>query len=98
MKSTIFDFKTIIDHYGVEAQLGMLQEECAEVIQAVSKIRRHGKNKADMKHLTEEVADVLVVINEFIATGELNYDEIHKIMDRKVERELKRIKEAECTE
>lgn len=30
----------IAEHYGMEAQLDVLQEECAELIQAVSKYKR----------------------------------------------------------
>lgn len=49
--------------------LGLLQEECAEVIQAVSKVRRTGfdfkpfnGNKTNLQLLTEEVQDVLVLL------------------------------------
>jgi NTP pyrophosphatase (non-canonical NTP hydrolase) len=50
--------------------LNILQEECAEVIQMVSKCRRFGidtdhlkANKPNRSKLTEEIGDVLAMIN-----------------------------------
>lgn len=59
----------IADHYGLNSQLNILQEECAELIQAVSKYQRHDKFNSiiyenDKKHLAEEIADVEVMINQ----------------------------------
>ena len=48
----------IADHYGTESQLNILQEECAELIQAVSKYRRG--ESIDL--LAEEIADVEIMI------------------------------------
>lgn len=49
--------------------LGILQEECAEVIQAVSKIRRTGETfrpfggeKSNLDLLAEEIEDVLILL------------------------------------
>jgi len=42
--------------------LTLLQEECAEVIQAISKVRRFGK-EANILSLTEEIGDVLYLIS-----------------------------------
>lgn len=50
--------------------MDILQEECAEVIQAVSKINRFGidnfkpgKPKTNREHLEEELGDVLAMID-----------------------------------
>ena len=53
-----------VDHYGAEIQATVCMEECAELIQAISKmIRRNGKiSEKDHDHLEEEVADVLICI------------------------------------
>ena len=32
----------IVEHYGIGVQMGVAQEECAELIQAISKVRRRG--------------------------------------------------------
>ena len=67
----------------VEEALGILQEECAEVIVEVSKIRRFGLNTAhyrsDMKHthrtmLEMEIGDVLAMVEILIDQGVLNTD------------------------
>jgi NTP pyrophosphatase (non-canonical NTP hydrolase) len=49
---------------------GILQEECAEVIQAVSKVNRFGldnfkpgNNKTNRQHLEEELGDLVAMIN-----------------------------------
>jgi NTP pyrophosphatase (non-canonical NTP hydrolase) len=56
--------------------LDILQEECAEVIQAVSKIRRfgvdnskHGVGKTNREHLEEELGDMLAMIDILIDMG-----------------------------
>lgn len=62
----------------IEETLGILQEECAEVIVEVSKIRRFGLDtahyKSDMNHthrtmLEMEVGDVLAMIDILLEQG-----------------------------
>lgn len=48
-----------IKHYGVEIQGTVCMEECAELIQAISKAKR---GKFDENNMTEEIADVLICI------------------------------------
>lgn len=56
--------------------MNILQEECAEVIQAVSKCRRFGidgvhltSGKSNRDNLTEEVGDLLCMIDLLIKFG-----------------------------
>jgi NTP pyrophosphatase (non-canonical NTP hydrolase) len=67
----------------IEEALGILQEECAEVIVEVSKIRRFGLNtahyKSDMQHthrtmLEVEIGDVLAMVDILIDQGVINTD------------------------
>jgi hypothetical protein len=67
----------------IEEALGILQEECAEVIVEVSKIRRFGLNtahyKSDMQHthrtmLEMEIGDVLAMVDILIDQGVINTD------------------------
>lgn len=51
----------IIDVNGDDFQLGIAMEECAELIQAISKYRRYGDNQ---QSVAEEIADVLIVIEQ----------------------------------
>jgi NTP pyrophosphatase (non-canonical NTP hydrolase) len=47
-----------VEHFGIGNQLGIMQEECAELIQAISKIKREIGHR---ENLLEELADVFIV-------------------------------------
>lgn len=82
----------IMMHYGRSNQLLILQEECAELIQSVSKIRR-GASGADESFI-DEMADVSIMIAEFLTDfDEDEKTEYYKKINEKLERQLKRIKE-----
>lgn len=56
--------------------LCILQEECAEVIQAISKVFRFGldnfkpgQNKTNKEHLEEEIGDLQCMISYLIESG-----------------------------
>lgn len=51
--------KRAIEHYGKDVQSTVCMEECAELIQAISKEKRW---KSDKSHLAEEMADVIICI------------------------------------
>lgn len=53
--------RAIARHYGKEPQIGVAQEECAELIQALSKIRRKGETVKALNNLIEEIADVSIM-------------------------------------
>ena len=73
-------YKKAIDTYGLESQLGLLQEECAELIQAVSKYRR-GRNH----NISEEIADVSIMTEQIIHSMDLKA-EVEAIKAEKLER------------
>jgi NTP pyrophosphatase (non-canonical NTP hydrolase) len=84
----------IADHYGVNSQLDILQEECAELIQAVSKYRRtNDPNVFDRMHLEEEIADVEIMIAQIKYLMKLSEKDIRGIKDTKLERQLERMKD-----
>jgi NTP pyrophosphatase (non-canonical NTP hydrolase) len=58
-------YRLALDKYGVEIQLNQLQEECAELIVAVNKHRRTPFD--DLKGITDECADVLIMIDQIMA-------------------------------
>ena len=67
----------------VEEALGILQEECAEVIVEVSKCRRFGIDsvhyRTSIKHskmLELEVGDVLALVDILVEQGVLNTQEL----------------------
>lgn len=85
--------KQIADHYGLDSQLDMLQEECAELIQAASKYKRNGNYS-----IIEEIADVYIMLDQVVylldkelpEEGEVKYS-ISWWKKKKISRQLERI-------
>lgn len=63
-------------------------EECAELVQAISKAKR---SKLDKDNMTEEIADVIICINWLIETYELDTYEIERWQVLKENRIVKRL-------
>lgn len=81
--------KELAYHYGFTSQADMLCEEAAEFMVALNKFRR-GSSEA-YAQLVEELADVLVVAEQLrYIFGE---DAVNDIMNKKIERQLIRMKE-----
>lgn len=73
--------------------MDILQEECAEVIQAVSKISRFGldnykpgKPKTNREHLEEELGDMLAMICILEKMGVIEQDNLEKATKAKIEK------------
>lgn len=75
----------IIKYFGFPNQVLKLKEEVNEVIEAMEDI--------DKKHITEELADVLVVLNQFKLFFNIKDEDIVEMMEYKIDRTLKRIEE-----
>jgi len=56
-------YKKIIDTWGVNGQLGLAQEECAELIQAISKYFRNAEYET-IENIIEEAVDTEVMIKQ----------------------------------
>ena len=83
--------KAIAFYYGKKNQHRIIAEECNELAkEALKGIRNNFSNKSE---LTEEIADVLIMINQVIELNEIDRFEIYNIMDNKLERQIERIKE-----
>lgn len=59
----------------------ILQEECAEVIQSISKIFRFGfkskwESQTNQNHLEEELGDLMAMVTLLIARGIVSEDEL----------------------
>ena len=80
------DYKKIINHYGVNKQLKKLSEEVYEFEEAV--LKKHNK-----EHITEEIADILVILQQFKEKYNIDLAEINKVMQDKVDRQIKRMEE-----
>ena len=93
--TNIAKVKTIADHYGVNVQLDMLVEECAELIQAVQKVKRFNdtdKEPAAWLDFTGELADVAIMLEQmkYYLTPGLS-QEYEKAVIEKLDRQLDRI-------
>ena len=80
----------IADHYPRSSQMGVAQEECAELIQAISKVRRLGINGETLDHMAEEIADVRIMCAQLVAILGLN-EAVSRNIDQKLDRQMKRI-------
>lgn len=76
-----------------EEALGILQEECAEVIQAVSKCRRFGltnikpsKNRTNLECLEEEIGDLMAMIDILVDKNILLWDNLELAKKAKKEK------------
>ena len=86
--------RTIARHYGKEPQMGVAQEECAELIQAISKIRRKGETVETLDNLVEEIADVSIMCAQLEELFGVRAS-IAWRMHQKLERQLERIAEGD---
>lgn len=91
----------IINNYGVTNQLKKLNEECYEFIEAVSEYRdvevyiKTPAYEFHRKHMIEEFADVMVMLEQFKAYYELDNQEIMDIMEYKINRQIDRIEKGD---
>lgn len=74
-----------IDHYGEEIQATVCMEECAELIQEISKAKR---GKIDRDNMIEEIADVLICIEMLKQMHMISDEKINKWIERKQAREV----------
>lgn len=83
-----------IKHYGEEIQSTVCMEECAELIQAISKLKRgYDEIPADgLKHLIEEIADVLICIEILKQIYNIPDHSIEDWIEWKQKRILKRMR------
>ena len=84
--------KRSIEHYGKDVQSTVCMEECAELIQAISKEKR---GKSDKEHLSEEMADVIICIEMLQEIYSISDDMISEWIQIKEARIIERIKQNE---
>lgn len=74
----------IIDTYKIMPQLKYFQSEVFELNEAIIK-------NENIEHIAEELADVSVMLEQFKLYYNINNEDIEKIMDYKIDRQIKRI-------
>lgn len=80
--------KIVFDYYGDKAQKTQLIQELGELIVAIT--------KEDNENFIEELADVLVMIDQFIIAYPDLDDSVRATQVKKIERQLKRIEAETC--
>ena len=81
----------IADHDGIEKQLHQLAEECSELAVEAS----HSARKGVTVKIIEEMADVLLMIEQVVYLSGIAIDDIDECIRFKIDRQLERIKEEE---
>ena len=98
MKIEIPCQEKVIGFYGAEKQSMVHCEECAELIQAISKMRRArdaGKDDSEAYfNLVEEMADVLVVLEQLQEMYDIPISDIQSVVFKKCRRQEARIHDA----
>lgn len=84
------DIQEIAEYYGLISQMGVLQEECSELIKAASKYLRYGTDEKK-NHIAEEIADVEIMTEQIKYLLNL-YDDVQSCRKYKLGRTLDRIK------
>lgn len=83
--------RRIIDHYGYRPQLGMVIEECSELIQATAKIlRNHTCAYAIPENFKEELADVAAMLEQARQMANISDSEINSRVEKKLEKVIAR--------
>jgi len=78
-----------IDKWGADAQIEMIIEECAELILALQKIKRHHKTKEDKNQAYFNVSDEIADVKIMIAQSELLFDK--ELINSRVEFKMNRL-------
>ena len=91
----------IINHYGVIPQLKYFQSEVFELNEAiidykyVEVYKGSPAEKYHKEHIAEEIADVMVMLEQFKLYYGITSEEITKIFWSKVDRQIERIEKGE---
>lgn len=103
------DVLKIINHYGVMPQLKYFQSEVFELNEAIIR-KEYLPNEKDVdaelfainmeieqakEHIAEEIADVMVMLEQFKLYYDISSEEITEIFWSKVNRQLERIRNEE---
>ena len=80
----------LISYYGHEPQKMMLLEKMAELQKEICKDMRYDP---DLEAITEEVADVLIMLEQIQMMYRISETRLHQITNEKLHRQLRRIED-----
>lgn len=93
--------KQIINHYGALSQLKYFQSEVFELNEAIithelKKLVEYEIPLTELigtkEHITEEIADVMVMVEQFVNYYDIDLYKVGEIMIKKIDRQIERIK------
>lgn len=94
--------KQIIEHYGVIPQLKYMQTEMFELIEAIIERETHWNYDTEIQnmkpldeHIEEGYADLTMMLEQIKVYYNLSEENIQKIKEQKIERQLERIEASE---
>ena len=88
-------FKKLHDHYGLDHQCLVACEECGELIQAISKIRRNPESRISRERLLDETADVYIMLSQLMFLFDISEAELSFFIKQKLDRQAGRMKAIE---
>ena len=86
-KEMMEKLKTITKYFGITTEITKLSEEVGEFLGAAYK----AAYTKDTNDLTDETADVLVVLMQILLYFDIDTEQIQKIMEQKINRTIDRI-------
>ena len=83
----------IINNYGVLNQVRQFNEECYELTEAIFDYEyTETPNEKLKEHIVEELADVMVMLSQFKEYYHIDGNDILKVMNEKIDRQLERMR------
>lgn len=83
--------RTITNYFGVTTEITKLSEEVGEFLGEAYKLAYNNDTKKDIEGLTDETADVFVVLIQILLHFDIDIDTVFKIMQQKIDRTIDRI-------
>lgn len=82
--------KKTVQRYGMPIQSTIAMEECAELIQAISKMKRDASD-SNYGHLVEEMADVYIILDQLQYMFNVKQDDLDNMIGFKQNRNFVRM-------
>ena len=89
---TVNLFNELLSRFGIEKQTLMLAEEQGELIKAINKKLR---GKGDRLSIVEELADVVIMLQQIAQFFDIDKEEVNLIINKKLKRTEERLAKGE---
>ena len=83
--------KQIIEHYGIMKQLKYIHSEYFELDEAIINGELRDLDNKSVNHIAEELADVMVMLEQFRLHYGIDKETIQDLMEYKINRQIERI-------